>query len=87
MWSIWAKDAGFGHWMCKSVKFKTCYGVTSPKDYAITSYNEEMSHRTLYDVKPPIRYAATFKIQGMTYPSQYYGVTSTKGYAVTSLFA
>ncbi|GJS44726.1 phospholipase-like protein [Tanacetum coccineum] len=48
---IWAKDAGFGLRRSKSDKFKTCYGVTSSKDYAVTSYNEEMNHHTLLQRK------------------------------------
>ncbi|GJS86280.1 hypothetical protein Tco_0752821 [Tanacetum coccineum] len=64
MWdqvSILAKDKGFGHEMHKSEESKAVYGVTPPKDYAVTYSNEEMSHHTLYGVKPLLLYAATFK--------------------------
>nr|GEU45642.1 RNA-directed DNA polymerase, eukaryota, reverse transcriptase zinc-binding domain protein [Tanacetum cinerariifolium] len=40
---------------------KALYGVTPPKDYAVTSYNKEMSHHILYGEKSLQDYAATFK--------------------------
>ncbi|GJW43770.1 phospholipase-like protein [Tanacetum coccineum] len=64
MWyqvSILAKDKGFGHEMHKREESKAVYGVTPSKDYAVTYSNEEMSHHTLYDIKPLLLYAATFK--------------------------
>ncbi|GJV39816.1 hypothetical protein Tco_1418256 [Tanacetum coccineum] len=60
--SILAKDKGFGQEMHKSEESKAIYGVTSPRDYTVTSYNEEMIHHTLYGVKCLKDYAATFKI-------------------------
>ncbi|GJT51903.1 hypothetical protein Tco_0978060 [Tanacetum coccineum] len=59
--SILAKDKGFGYEMHKSEESKAVYGVTPPKDYAVTYSNEEMSHQTLYGVKPLLLYATTFK--------------------------
>ncbi|GJT60895.1 retrovirus-related pol polyprotein from transposon TNT 1-94 [Tanacetum coccineum] len=59
--SILAKDKGFGHEMHKIEESKAVYGVTPSKDYAITYSNKEMSHHTLYGVKPLLLYAATFK--------------------------
>ncbi|GJU14362.1 hypothetical protein Tco_1142328 [Tanacetum coccineum] len=59
--SILAKDKGFGQEMHQSEEPKALYGVTSPKDYAVTYSNEEMSHHTLYGVKCLQDYAATFK--------------------------
>ncbi|GKC67368.1 hypothetical protein Tco_1099966, partial [Tanacetum coccineum] len=59
--SILAKDKGFGQEMHQSEEPKPLYGVTSPKDYAVTFSNEEMSHHTLYGVKCLQDYAATFK--------------------------
>ncbi|GJU80264.1 hypothetical protein Tco_1282629, partial [Tanacetum coccineum] len=59
--SILTKDKGFGQEMHQNEESKALYGVTSPKDYAITSYNEEMSHHTLYGVKSLQDYATTFK--------------------------
>ncbi|GJY57990.1 hypothetical protein Tco_0457882 [Tanacetum coccineum] len=59
--SILAKDKGFGHEMHKSEESEAVYAVTPPKDYVITYSNEEMSHHTLYGVKPLLLYAATFK--------------------------
>ncbi|GJW77804.1 hypothetical protein Tco_0139486 [Tanacetum coccineum] len=59
--SILAKDKGFGQEMHQSEESKALYGVTSPKDYAVTYSNKEMSHHTLYDVKCLHDYAATFK--------------------------
>ncbi|GJU40191.1 hypothetical protein Tco_1193148 [Tanacetum coccineum] len=59
--SILAKDKGFGQEMHQSEESKALYGVTSPKDYAVTYSNKEMSHHTLYGVKCLQDYAATFK--------------------------
>ncbi|GKF59994.1 hypothetical protein Tco_0176780, partial [Tanacetum coccineum] len=59
--SILAKDKGFGQEMHKSKEFKAVYDVTHPRDYAVTYSNKEMSHHTLYGVKPLLLYAATFK--------------------------
>ncbi|GKB38855.1 hypothetical protein Tco_0883797 [Tanacetum coccineum] len=59
--SILAKDKGFGHEMHKREDSKAVYGVTPSMDYAVTHFNEEMSHHTLYDIKPLLLYAATFK--------------------------
>nr|GEV75615.1 integrase, catalytic region, zinc finger, CCHC-type, peptidase aspartic, catalytic [Tanacetum cinerariifolium] len=59
--SILAKDMGFGQEMHQSEEPKAFYSVTSPKDYAVTYSNEEMSHHTLYGVKCLQDYAATFK--------------------------
>ncbi|GJR89823.1 reverse transcriptase domain-containing protein [Tanacetum coccineum] len=59
--SILAKEKGFGQEMHQSEEPKALYGVTSPKDYAVTYSIEEMSHHTLYDVKFLQDYAATFK--------------------------
>nr|GEU57865.1 hypothetical protein [Tanacetum cinerariifolium] len=47
--------------MHQSEESKALYGVTSPRDYAVTSYNEEISHHTLYDIKSLQDYAVTFK--------------------------
>ncbi|GJU75034.1 hypothetical protein Tco_1266439 [Tanacetum coccineum] len=58
---ILAKDKGFGHEMHKSEESEVVYGVTSLKNYAVTYSNEEMSHHTLYGIKPLLLYAATFK--------------------------
>ncbi|GKC61465.1 hypothetical protein Tco_1089063 [Tanacetum coccineum] len=58
---ILAKDKGFGQEMHLSEESKALYGVTPPRDYAVTSYNEEMSHHTLYDIKCLQDYAATIK--------------------------
>ncbi|GKA41730.1 retrovirus-related pol polyprotein from transposon TNT 1-94 [Tanacetum coccineum] len=44
-----------------SKEIKAVYSVTSMKDYTVTYSNEEMSHHTLYGVKPLLLYAATFK--------------------------
>ncbi|GJW57657.1 hypothetical protein Tco_0104388 [Tanacetum coccineum] len=59
--SILAKDKRFGQEMHQSEETKALYGVTSPKDYAVTYSNEEMSHYILYGVKCLQDYAATFK--------------------------
>ncbi|GJY53670.1 reverse transcriptase domain-containing protein [Tanacetum coccineum] len=59
--SILTKDKGFGHEMHKSEESEAVYDVTTLKDYAVTYSNKEMSHHTLYDVKPLLLYAATFK--------------------------
>nr|GEZ43066.1 hypothetical protein [Tanacetum cinerariifolium] len=48
--------------MYESEESKELYGVTPPRDYAVTSYNEEMSHHTLYGVKCLQDYGASFKI-------------------------
>ncbi|GJR56576.1 putative reverse transcriptase domain-containing protein [Tanacetum coccineum] len=55
----WGMGNGLGGWL--SGESKAVYGITSPKDYAVTYSNEEMSHHTLYGVKPILLYAATFK--------------------------
>nr|GEX43910.1 hypothetical protein [Tanacetum cinerariifolium] len=49
--SILAKDKGFGQEMHQSEEPKALYGVTSPKDYAVTYSNKEMSYHTLHGVK------------------------------------
>ncbi|GKA12982.1 ribonuclease H-like domain-containing protein [Tanacetum coccineum] len=59
--SILAKDVGFGHEMHYSEEFKAFYGVTPPRDYAVTYSKEEMSHHTFYGVKLLSLYAATIK--------------------------
>ncbi|GKC70428.1 hypothetical protein Tco_1116311, partial [Tanacetum coccineum] len=59
--SILAKEKGFGQEMHQSEEPKALYGVTSPKDYAVTYSIEEMSHHTLYNVKFLQDYTATFK--------------------------
>ncbi|GJU85444.1 hypothetical protein Tco_1292990 [Tanacetum coccineum] len=59
--SILAEDKGFGHEMHKSKESEAVYGVTPSKDYAVTYSNKEMSHHTLYGVKPLLLYATTFK--------------------------
>ncbi|GJZ51651.1 phospholipase-like protein [Tanacetum coccineum] len=59
--SISAKDKGFGHEMHKGEVSEAVYGVTPPKDYAVTYSNEEMNHHTLYGVKPLLLYTITFK--------------------------
>ncbi|GKD23307.1 hypothetical protein Tco_1225010 [Tanacetum coccineum] len=56
-----AKDMGFGQEMHQSEEPKVLYGVTSPKDYAITYSNKETSHHNLYGVECLQDYAATFK--------------------------
>ncbi|GJY47336.1 hypothetical protein Tco_0436399 [Tanacetum coccineum] len=56
-----AKDMGFGQEMHQSEEPKALYGVTSPKDYAITYSNKETSHHNLYGVECLQDYAATFK--------------------------
>ncbi|GJS65409.1 retrotransposon protein, putative, ty1-copia subclass [Tanacetum coccineum] len=47
--------------MHKSEESEAVYDVTPPKDYAVTYSNEEMSHHTIYGVKPLLLYATTFK--------------------------
>ncbi|GKA45438.1 integrase, catalytic region, zinc finger, CCHC-type containing protein [Tanacetum coccineum] len=59
--SILEKDVGFGHEMHYSEEFKAFYGITPPRDYAVTYFKEEMSHHTFYGVKLLSLYAATFK--------------------------
>ncbi|GKC18323.1 hypothetical protein Tco_1020473, partial [Tanacetum coccineum] len=59
--SIFAKDKGFGHEMHKREESKAVYGVKPSMDYAVTYFNEEMNHHTLYSVKPLLLYATTFK--------------------------
>ncbi|GKC24665.1 hypothetical protein Tco_1026815 [Tanacetum coccineum] len=59
--SILAKDKGFRHEMHNSEESEAVYGITPPKDYAVSYSNEEMRHHTLYGVKLLPLYAATFK--------------------------
>nr|GEV33743.1 hypothetical protein [Tanacetum cinerariifolium] len=50
-------------WTWNALKWRVqgSLGITSSKDYAVTYSNEEISHHSLYSVKPLLLYAATFK--------------------------